>query len=138
MIATGHTARVDVGLVNGRVFLNSVAMGLSAGIARALTPELKRRLGLLAWPVVGARVLWRHRPLNLSVTSETGHVRLHTHQVLVANGRYVAGPLRADAEASVADHTLDVLAFGDGRLISLLRVGLGWAAGGRARHFRAR
>ncbi|GBF04455.1 hypothetical protein DAERI_020052 [Deinococcus aerius] len=138
VIAAGHRAEVDVGLVNGRVFLNSVALGLSAGIARTLTPDLKRRLGLLAWPVVGAKVLWRHRPLLLDVTGETEHLRLRTHQLLVANGRYVAGPLRAAPGASVADRRLDVLAFGDGRLVSLLRVGLGWAAGGRAQQFTAR
>ncbi|BDP44558.1 hypothetical protein DAETH_45270 (plasmid) [Deinococcus aetherius] len=37
----------------------------------------------------------------------------------------------------MADRQLDVLAFGDGRLVSPLRVSLGWAAGGRARHFTA-
>ncbi|WP_264778614.1 diacylglycerol kinase family protein [Deinococcus aetherius] len=63
-----------------------------------------------------------------------GRARLRTHQLLVANGRYVAGPLRAAPGASVADRQLDVLDFGDGRLLSLLRVGLGWAAAGAAAH----
>lgn len=82
------------GRVGERVVLNSVALGLSAEIARTLTPDLKRRLGLLAWPVADAKVLWRHRALDLDVTRETGQLRLRARQLLVANGRYVAGPLR--------------------------------------------
>ncbi|ABF44282.1 Diacylglycerol kinase family enzyme (plasmid) [Deinococcus geothermalis DSM 11300] len=129
VIAEGRTVAVDVGLLNGRAFLNSVALGLSAQIARSLTENLKRRLGLLAWPVMGLQVLGRHRPLDLCLTSDQGSWQLRTHQLLVANGRYVAGPLRAAADASVTDQQLDVLVFGQGRLISLLRAGLGWTLG---------
>lgn len=135
VIAGGGTAAVDVGLLNGRPFLNSVALGLSAEIARSLTPALKRRLGLLAWPVMGAGVLSRHRALDLTLTSPAGPLRLHTHQLLVANGRYVAGPLRAAPHASVADRQLDVLVFGKGRLVSLLRAGTLWTLGQPAVQF---
>ncbi|GBF07967.1 diacylglycerol kinase family enzyme [Deinococcus aerius] len=137
VIAGGETAAVDVGLLNGRPFLNSVALGLSAEIARVLTPALKRRLGLLAWPVVGTQVLGRHHALDLTLTSPGGTLRLRTHQLLVANGRYVAGPLRAAPHASVADRQLDVLVFGKGRLIQLLRAGVGWTLGRPALQFSA-
>ncbi|MBB5235104.1 diacylglycerol/lipid kinase family protein [Deinococcus budaensis] len=147
--AWGQTAAVDVGLLRDvslpgeRAFLNSVALGLSAEIARSLTPRLKRRLGLLAWPAVGLGTLRRHRALDLDLTTGTWTpgretLRLRTHQLLIANGRYVAGPLRAAPDASVADHRLDVLAFGQGRLISLLRAGLGWTAGRPALRLSAR
>lgn len=135
VVAHGQTTAVDVGRVNGRVFLNSVALGLSAQIARSLGGDLKRRLGLLAWPAVGARVLLRHRALDLTLTYAGGTLRLHTHQLLVANGRYVAGPLRAAPDASVADRQLDVLVFGKGRLASLLRAGIGWTLGDPALRF---
>lgn len=155
VVAWGQTAAVDVGLLQAgkletglvepgeRVFLNSVALGLSAEIARSLTPPLKRRLGLLAWPAVGLGTLRRHRALDLELatgprTPDRETLRLHTHQLLIANGRYVAGPLRAAPDASVADHRLDVLAFGQGRLVSLLRAGLGWTAGRPALRLSAR
>lgn len=136
LIADGTPTQVDVGLVNGRVFLNSVALGLSAEIARSLTPGVKRHLGLMAWPVVGSKVLWRHRALHLNLTSESGAWVFHTHQLLVANGRYVAGPLRATPLASVADSQLDILVFGNGSLVSLLQVAR-WASGGKIRHITA-
>lgn len=52
VIARGHIENIDVGRVNGHIFLNSVSLGLSAVIADALDKRTKRRLGLLAWPVV--------------------------------------------------------------------------------------
>ncbi|MFC4454149.1 diacylglycerol/lipid kinase family protein [Deinococcus sonorensis] len=133
VIAAGHRTRIDVGRVNGRAFLNSAAMGVSAHIAQALTPELKRRMGLLAWPLVGFQVLRSHQALQLELQLPQEQRRVRTHQLLVANGRYVAGPLVAAPDASVQDHRLDVLALGGNRLRSLLRAGLGWATLGSDR-----
>jgi diacylglycerol kinase (ATP) len=151
VIRDGHRAQIDVGLVNGRAFLNSVGLGWSAQIARSLTGEVKARLGLLAWPLVGLSASWRHRALNLEIDlgpasdeSDPGiadHLNLQTHQLLIANGRYVAGPLRAAEEASITDQQLDLLAFGSARPTSFLLAGLRWARGGptwRVQRSRAR
>jgi diacylglycerol kinase (ATP) len=150
VIRDGHRAQIDVGLVNGRAFLNSVGLGWSAQIARSLTSEVKARLGLLAWPVVGLSASWRHRALRLEIDlgpdaagtepEAADHLTLKTHQLLIANGRYVAGPLRAAQEASIADQQLDLLAFGTARPGSFLLAGLRWARGGptwRVQHSRA-
>jgi len=51
VIAAEHTVRVDVGVVNGRRFLNVVSIGLPAEVSAAITPQLKKRLGMLRdWP----------------------------------------------------------------------------------------
>ena len=131
VIAAGSARAVDVGLVNGRVFLNSVALGVSADLARELSPEIKERLGLLAWPIVGARELWRHRALDLTLEHGGERRRLRTHQLSLVNGRYLAGPLLATPDASVRDRTLDVLAFGGAGLPSLLLNAVGWALAAR-------
>lgn len=128
-IAEGEIEAVDVGKVNNQIFLNSVSLGLSAEIAGALTPGLKRRLGLLAWPVVTTRVLWTHRPHILKIVSpdKTFHVR--THQLLVVNGRYVAGPITAAPEASVDDDHLDVFVLGGAKHGDLARTAWRWIRG---------
>jgi diacylglycerol kinase (ATP) len=128
-IARGHVERMDTGRVNGRIFLNSVSLGLSAEIAHALDPDTKKRLGLLAWPVVGARVLWTHRAVVFKVTSlqKTFHVR--THQLVVSNGRYVAGPVAAAPDASVQDSCLRVFVLGGARHGSLARTAWKWLIG---------
>ena len=81
VIAKGHIESSDVGRVNGRVFLNSVALGLSCEIAQSLDKNTKKKLGLLAWPVVGARVLWHHKALQIKVTSHERTYRVRTHQI---------------------------------------------------------
>lgn len=138
VIAGRSVQSVDLGRVNGRIFLNSVALGLSAELARRLGPQTKRRLGLLAWPLLGARLLWRHPPLTLRVTPLGGPQpprsrTLHTHQLVVVNGRYLAGPLVATPSASLQDGQLNVLALGGVSPGSLLGAALGWALTGRSR-----
>jgi YegS/Rv2252/BmrU family lipid kinase len=129
VIAAGHIEATDVGRVNGQVFLNSVSIGLSAEIASALSGSVKKKLGLLAWPVVGARVLWKHKPLLIKVSSREKTFRVRTHQLLVVNGRYVAGPITATPEASLQDSSLDVFTLGGAKRGSLFKMSLAWLRG---------
>ena len=133
-IAKGHIEKMDVGRVNGRVFLNSVTLGLSASIAHALDGDIKKRLGGLAWPVVGAKVLLKHRALRLKVTSNEKTFRARTHQIVVANGRYIAGPIAASPDASVQDSCLRVFVLGGAARWSLIKTSLLWIMG---RHVEA-
>ena len=111
-IAAGHIEPIDVGKCNGQVFLNSVSLGFSASLAGMLTGEVKKKLGLLAWPYTGVKLALRHRPLFLRVSSEQKNFVSRTHQLLIANGRYVAGSIKSDEDASVQDHELRVFALG--------------------------
>jgi diacylglycerol kinase (ATP) len=128
-IADGHIETSDVGRVNGQAFLNSVSLGLSCEIAGALDKETKKKLGLLSWPVVGARVLWRHKPLQIRIRSHERSFVVRTHQLLIVNGRYVAGPIAASPDASVQDHTLDVFTLGGAGQFSLVRATWAWLRG---------
>lgn len=128
-IARGHVEAIDVGRVNNQIFLNSVSLGLSAEIAGALDKETKKRLGLLAWPVVGARVVGKHRALVLRVKAAEKTFNVRTHQIVVVNGRYVAGPITAAPESSVQDSSLDVFVLGGAKKSSLARVTWQWLRG---------
>lgn len=125
-IATGHVERVDVGKCNNQVFLNSVSIGLSAEIAGALTGDIKKKLGLLAWPVIGGRVALSHRAVRLRLTSDKGVETFRTHQLMVANGRYVAGPIRASEDASLQDSELTVFALGGSSKLELVSAAWKW------------
>lgn len=128
-IADGEVQRVDAGRCNGQIFLNSVSIGLSCEIASALDKRTKKRLGLFAWPIVGSRVLATHRPLLVRVTSDEKTFPVRTHQLVVVNGRYVAGPIAASPEASIQDHTLDVFTLGGATFSSLVRATWWWLRG---------
>ncbi len=125
-IASGRVESVDVGRCNNQVFLNSVSIGLSAEIAGALTKEIKKKLGGFAWPIIGGRVALSHRAVRLRLTSDKGVETFRTHQLMVANGRYVAGPIRASESASLQDHELTVFALGGGSKWELVSAAWKW------------
>ncbi len=128
-IASGWIENIDVGRVNDQYFLNSVALGLSAEIAGALDENIKRKLGLLSWPIVGLRILATHHPLVLRVVAAEKTYSVRTHQLLVVNGRYVAGPVTAAPTASLQDHTFDVFVLGGANRASLFKTAWHWLRG---------
>lgn len=128
-IARGHVETMNVGRVNGRVFLNSVTLGLSANIAHALDADTKKRLGALSWGVVGSKVLLKHRPLRLRVTAAENQFEVKTHQLVISNGRYIAGPIAAAPDASVQDNLLRVFTLGASKRGSLFKLTWLWIMG---------
>ena len=107
VIAAGYTARVDVGLANGRPFLNAVSLGLASAIARRLTPELKRRAGKLAYPVAAVAELWEHQPFHVRMTTDRGEMELDVLQLVVGNGRYHGAGNVVTPESRIDDRRLD-------------------------------
>jgi len=128
-LVAGHIIKMDVGRANGKAFLNSVTLGLSSEIAHALTSDVKKKLGILSWPVIGFKVLARHRPLTLRVKSKERTYTVRTHQIVVANGRYIAGPVAASDDAAINDHTLKVFILGKSSKKSLVKAALQWLIG---------
>jgi diacylglycerol kinase family enzyme len=92
---TGRIDAVDVGKCNRQVFLNSVSLGLSAEIAGALTGGIKKKLGNAG---VAVYRLQGDVPPSLAqsarIISQERSFNIKTHQLVVANGRYVAGPIK--------------------------------------------
>jgi YegS/Rv2252/BmrU family lipid kinase len=139
IIAAGYTARVDVGLANGRPSLNAASLGLTTAITRRLTPRLKRRAGWLAYPVAAVAELWEHQPFHVRLTAPQQTLELDALQLVVGNGRYHgAGNLTAPG-ATLDDHCLDVyvVAAGLGHvqdITTLARVGLALRRGEHTAH----
>lgn len=126
-IAAGHIEAIDVGKCNGEIFLNSVSLGFSASLAGALTSEVKKKWGLLAWPITGLKMASRHRPLRLRVTSQKESFVARTHQLMIANGRYVAGHIKASEDASLQDDELTVFSLGGASRGEFIKSALNWA-----------
>ena len=128
-LVAGHITQMDVGRANGKAFLNSVTLGLSSEIAHSLTSDVKKKLGILSWPVIGFKVLARHRALTLRVKAKERSYTVRTHQIVVANGRYIAGPVAAADDAAINDHTLKVFILGQSSKKSLVKTALKWLIG---------
>jgi YegS/Rv2252/BmrU family lipid kinase len=89
-IGTGDTIDVDVGEVNGRVFLNNSSLGLYPHIVRNREKQ-QRRLGRGKWPAL----LWatlttlRRRPfLNVRLSTDETTRRCTTSFVFIGNNVY--------------------------------------------------
>jgi YegS/Rv2252/BmrU family lipid kinase len=110
VIARGFTARVDVGLVNGRPFLNAASMGLATAIARRLTQRLKQRAGKLAYPVAAAAELWELQPFRVRMKADDAVTELMALQLVVGNGRYHGAGNVVAPDATLDDKRLHVYA----------------------------
>ncbi len=97
-IVSGKIESVDLGIVNGRHFANFATIGLSSTIARSTSNVLKKFLGPVAYAVAGVGPLLRSSSFEANVTWQHNDVRVRTHQIIVANGRYFGfTPILPDA-----------------------------------------
>lgn len=106
----GNTARVDVGEVNGRIFLNNSSLGLYPSIVRRRT-ELQQRLRRGKWPafVWAALTVIRRFPF-LDVRIKTGDREFvrHTPFVFVGNNRYEMERFNLGRRASLDEGELSL------------------------------
>ena len=89
-VASGHARQVDVGEVNGRIFLNNSSLGLYPDIVRDREKQ-QRRLGrgkwlAAAWATVAALRRYPFLSVRMKV-GETAHAR-RTPFVFIGNNEY--------------------------------------------------
>jgi diacylglycerol kinase (ATP) len=104
------TLAVDIGKVNGRIFLNTSGGGFIAEVSVAVTPQLKTIAGRLAYLVGGAHALLDYEPVRATVLAEPGGVRLGLglYAFAVCNSRLIGGGRLIAPSANIDDGLLDV------------------------------
>ncbi|WP_323383424.1 lipid kinase [Myxococcus dinghuensis] len=110
VIAQGYAARVDVGLANGRPFLNAASLGLASAIARRLTKELKQRAGKLAYPMAAAAEVKDLKHFRVRLWADSQELELDALQLVVGNGRYHGAGNMVAPDATLDDRRLHVYA----------------------------
>jgi diacylglycerol kinase (ATP) len=113
VIGAGETRAVDLVRVTSdevRYFVNVSAGGFSGLMNEKLTPEMKKTWGPLAYLRSAAAALPELRAYRttLSLDNEES-IMMELYNVVVANGRYVAGGRLIAPEASIDDGLLDVI-----------------------------
>ncbi|PSP55108.1 diacylglycerol kinase [Halobacteriales archaeon QS_1_67_19] len=103
VIDNGERRRVDVGVGDGRLFLNSCIAGLTAEASASTTADSKDRLGVLSYVVNGLRAAREFDGLSLSVeAAEPGRDRTWSGEavmVLIGNARRFPAEGRPQADA---------------------------------------
>jgi diacylglycerol kinase (ATP) len=125
---SGNNRAVDVGWVladdrpGEQVFLVMAGMGFDAAVMAGASPELKARLGSLAYFVSGARALKGSRARITLTVDGAPELRCRVRTVVVGNcGKLLAGLVLLPA-AKVDDGLLDVVAIGPKSIFGWLAV----------------
>ena len=102
--------RVDLGKVNGRIFINTSGGGFIAEVSLAVTPQLKTIAGRLAYLIGGAQALLEYEPVSATVTAEPGGFRLglKVYTFAVCNSRLIGGGRLIAPSAIIDDGLLDL------------------------------
>ncbi|MEP6821046.1 MAG: diacylglycerol kinase family protein, partial [Chthoniobacterales bacterium] len=113
VIKAGNVREIDVVRVTSdriRYFLNVSAGGFSGTVNEKMTPEIKESWGPLAYLRCAAEALPELRAYQTKITLDDADVlELDLHNVVIANGRYVAGGTLIAPEASIDDGLLDII-----------------------------
>lgn len=113
LIATGKTRAVDLVRVTSdevRYFVNVSAGGFSGLVNEKLTPKMKKTWGPLAYLRSAAAALPELRAYETTLAFDNAEsIRIELYNVVVANGRYVAGGTLIAPDASIDDGLLDIV-----------------------------
>jgi diacylglycerol kinase (ATP) len=106
----GREVRVDLGEVDGRVFVNTSGGGFIAEASVAVTPQLKTIAGRLAYLIGGAQALMEFDPVEatIAVASQPEPLRRRLYAFAVCNSRLIGGGRVIAPEAIIDDGLLDI------------------------------
>lgn len=107
LIVEGAPRLVDLGEVNGHLFLNVASIGFSADLARELTGAAKKKWGKLGYALTAARILAQSRLFTAYIEHDGTIETVRTLQASVGNGRHYGGGMTVAEDATADDGTLD-------------------------------
>ena len=102
VVAGGHLARVDVGQVNDRLFVNNSSIGIYPGIVEER--EALRGQGYRKWPAMAIatlRILRRYRGVRVTIDVDGTRMTRRTPFVFVGNNEYAIEGLRLGARTRI-------------------------------------
>lgn len=124
VIETGEQRRLDLGMVDGRPFLNSCVGGLTAEASAKTSPAHKRRLGVLAYVLTTLSVARDFEALKLHVAVGPNRDPVWAGDalmLLVGNGRRFLGERLG--QANMEDGLLNVVIIEDAPRLDYLSKG---------------
>ena len=107
------TFRTWAGAEERAYFANAGSAGISGAIARRANDASKALGGRVSyyWATLSVYFRWRTGPMRVAVDDQTRQARMI--DVLVANGRYLAGGMKLCPDAIPDDGLFDILLIGD-------------------------
>lgn len=121
VLETGNMRKIDLGITNGRPFVNSIIGGLTADASLETSSGMKDSLGVLAYIVNTIQMVTEFEGLGLTIKTVAGNESWYGEAafVLVGNGRRF--PVEGQTQANMEDGQFEITIIEDrptGKLIS--------------------
>lgn len=121
VLETGDVRKIDLGVANGRPFVNSVIGGLTADASLETSSGMKDSLGVLAYIVNTIQMVAEFEGLGLTIETVAGNESWYGEAafVLVGNGRRF--PVEGQTQANMEDGQFEITIIEDrptGKLVS--------------------
>jgi YegS/Rv2252/BmrU family lipid kinase len=131
-IAAGHASKVDIGEVNGHIFLNNSSLGLYPSIVREREKQ-QQRLGVGKWPayvLAAISVLRRYPFLDIRLSADGNELKSRTPFVFVGNNEYEMETLNIGGRACLDAGELSLYMTNRTGRLGLIRLALRALFGG--------
>lgn len=143
-LGEAREVRVDVGILNGRAFVNTSGGGFISEVTQALDDRLKSIAGKLAFVIAGGQAVLDYEPVSVRIEADGQPAFEATpHLFAVCNARQIGGGRLIAPKAEIDDGWLDVCLVESMPTIEFLNLLRKVADGShledaRVRYFRAR
>lgn len=129
-ILEGRVARVDMGRIGDREFVNLATVGLSTRIAENLDDRAKKKLGKTVYIASVLKALSSVKPFHVKLELPDQTAEFESLQVVIGNGRFHAGPFVVAPSASITGGWLSIYALASPNKSALLKLAVHMAFGG--------
>jgi len=121
LVLNGCETRIDVGLADGRHFLNSCGFGFDAAVLDA-SNRIRFLKGDAVYICSALTKLFTYRGTHVAARGVAGVEEGAMLMVTVSNGRWLGGAFKIAPTASVLDGKLDVCFFRDAGVVERVRL----------------
>jgi YegS/Rv2252/BmrU family lipid kinase len=129
---------MDVGVVNGRAFVNVLAMGMLVDVSQKTDPNIKNTLGIMSYYLRGVAEVPKLKPITIRITADDQKIETKMFAMLIMNGRSAGGFKRIAPDAVINDGLLDVIIFESMPIANLAPLLLGVLTGQHTEHKNVR
>ena len=120
LAAEGNITPIDVGKVNGRIFVNVTSGGFGAEVTANTPPQMKKALGGAAYSLMGIVTAAKMNPYECRLTMPDDAVYEGLLLIMaVGNGRQCGGGYQVTPEALLNDGLLDLVVVHDAEIQQL-------------------
>ncbi len=140
-LVNGKVAKVDMGIIGDRNFLNVATIGLTSEIVHGLDSRAKRVLGRAVYLLSVLRALGKVHHFVVKLDLPSGTSSFECLQLVIGNGRFHAGPFPISADASITAPFLAVYALATRNKSAFIKMAVHMVTGGHVnlpdvRYFR--